>query len=129
MRFVIHNTPVDLGAATLGSENLMPDGTLRLWQWSAASGWLVAILLAGLLWQMRRAGPKREEMKPGRPDNQSLVALRKACSANDPRGARLAVLHWGTWQLGTGSGEGLDRIAGRCGGEIAKAIREKTTAA
>ena len=25
MRFVIHNTPVDLGAATLGSENLTPN--------------------------------------------------------------------------------------------------------
>ena len=111
-------------ARLLDSGSLMPEGTLRLWQWGAASGWLVAILLAGLLWQLSRAVPKREEMKPRRPDNQSLVALRKACSANDPRDARLALLHWGPWQLGTAPGEGLDRIADFCGGEIAKAIRE-----
>ena len=52
------------------------------------------------------------------------MSLRKACSSNDPQNARRAVLHWASEQLGLHNADGLEAVARRCGGEIAREIQE-----
>ena len=97
---------------------------LTRWQVGAFTGWLVAALLAGLLWQTRRQGAPQPVNSPPAPATRSMVSLRKACSSNDPQNARRAVLHWASEQLGLHNAVGLEAVARRCGGEIAREIQE-----
>ena len=118
-------------APNISSEATAPDTgvggageRLTRWQVGAFTGWLVAALLAGLLWQTRRQGAPQPVNSPPAPATRSMVSLRKACSSNDPQNARRAVLHWASEQLGLHNAVGLEAVARRCGGEIAREIQE-----
>ena len=118
-------------APNISSEATAPDTGvggagehLTRWQVGAFTGWLVAALLAGLLWQTRRQGAPQPVNSPPAPATRSMVSLRKACSSNDPQNARRAVLHWASEQLGLHNAVGLEAVARRCGGEIAREIQE-----
>ncbi|MDG1064791.1 MAG: BatD family protein [Luminiphilus sp.] len=98
----------------------------RLWQISAASGWLLAALLGYLLW-FRRQNAKVTTTHGQTAINaqkiQHLMSVRQACSTNDPIAARLAVLAWGLNRFNDSSPNTLNEIADRVGGELAEELR------
>jgi hypothetical protein len=74
-----------------------PSGRVsRYWLGTAALGWLLAAVFAGLWLRLRRRLNSARQ-KPGREKidaSKALVQLRLACSSNDPEAARQAVLNW-----------------------------------
>jgi hypothetical protein len=99
----------------------------RMWQVGAVAGWLVAMLLGGILWVGRRQGIKpasnRFEAAGQNRKVEQLMSVRKACSTNDPNAARLAVLAWGRNQFDNLSPHTLNSIAARVGGELGEELR------
>jgi hypothetical protein len=84
----------------------------RYWLGTAALGWLLAIVFAGLWLRLRRRlhsvrqKPGKEKIDAGK----ALVQLRLACSSNDPEAARLAVLHWFIDRRGTSRCPSLSEV-------------------
>lgn len=98
----------------------------RLWQMSAATGWLLAAILGALLWLRRRdakANPPHGQADIDAQKTQHLMSVRKACSTNDPVAARLAVLTWGHKRFDDSSPNTLNEIAARVGGDLAVELR------
>ena len=71
-----------------------------LWIWVlSGSGWVVALLMAGIMWISRRrdSGTSREDaLYQPDPGNlrQALVEVRRCAEQNDPAAIRRAVLAW-----------------------------------
>ena len=71
-----------------------------LWIWVlSGSGWIVALLMAGIMWMSRRRSPSTSrasavyQSDPGSL-RQALVEVRRCAEQNDPAAMRRAVLAW-----------------------------------
>ena len=121
--------PKDSANGDIATTPVLTEGTTvsrRLWQMSAASGWLLAAILGALLWLRRRdakANPPHGQADIDAQKTQHLMSVRKACSTNDPVAARLAVLTWGHKRFDDSSPNTLNEIAARVGGDLAVELR------
>lgn len=83
------------------------------WPWLAlvlGLGWLFT--LVWLFWSRTNAGKtKSETIDQELPLKQAIKALQKACAANDPKKAKLALLDWGRAQFNSTK---IESIASRC---------------
>jgi hypothetical protein len=98
----------------------------RLWQVGAVAGWLVAMLLGGILFARRQNAtpdPNNPQIAVQARKVQHLMSVRKACSTNDPYAARLAVLAWGRNQFDNLSPNTLNSIATKVGGDLEQELR------
>lgn len=96
-------TPVLLDAASTSQPGAEPMGApvpLPLWIWVlSGSGWIVALLMAGIIWMSRRrdSGTSQEDALY-QPDpgslRQALVEVRRSAEQNNPAAIRRAVLAW-----------------------------------
>jgi hypothetical protein len=96
-------TPVSLDAASTSQPGAEPMGApvpLPLWIWVlSGSGWIVALLMAGIIWMSRRRSPSTSrasavyQSDPGSL-RQALVKVRRCAEQNDPAAMRRAVLAW-----------------------------------
>ena len=121
--------PKDSANGDIATTPVLTEGTTvsrRLWQMSAATGWLLAAILGALLWLRRRdakANPPHDQADIDAQKTQHLMSVRKACSTNDPVAARLAVLTWGHKRFDDSSPNTLNEIAARVGGDLAEELR------
>ena len=121
--------PKDSANSDIATTPVLTEGTIvsrRLWQMSAATGWLLAAILGALLWLRRRdakANPPHGQADIDAQKTQHLMSVRKACSTNDPVAARLAVLTWGHKRFDDSSPNTLNEIAARVGGDLAVELR------
>lgn len=121
--------PKDSANGDIATTPVLTEGTTvskRLWQMSAATGWLLAAILGALLWLRRRgakANPPHGQADIDAQKTQHLMSVRKACSTNDPVAARLAVLTWGHKRFDDSSPNTLNEIAARVGGDLAVELR------
>ena len=121
--------PKDSANSDIATTPVLTEGTTvsrRLWQMSAATGWLLAAILGALLWLRRRdakANPPHGQADIDAKKTQHLMSVRKACSTNDPVAARLAVLTWGHKRFDDSSPNTLNEIAARVGGDLAVELR------
>ena len=121
--------PKDSANSEIATTPVLTEGTTvsgRLWQMSAATGWLLAAILGALLWLRRRdakANPPHGQADIDAQKTQHLMSVRKACSTNDPVAARLAVLTWGHKRFDDSSPNTLNEIAARVGGDLAVELR------
>ena len=121
--------PKDSDNGDIATTTVLTEGTTvsrRLWQMSAATGWLLAAILGALLWLRRRdakANPPHGQADIDAQKTQHLMSVRKACSTNDPVAARLAVLTWGHKRFDDSSPNTLNEIAARVGGDLAVELR------
>jgi hypothetical protein len=121
--------PKDSANSDIATTPVLTEGTTvsgRLWQISAATGWLLAAILGALLWLRRRdakANPPHDQADIDAQKTQHLMSVRKACSTNDPVAARLAVLTWGHKRFDDSSPNTLNEIAARVGGDLAEELR------
>ena len=121
--------PKDSANSDIATTPVLTEGTTvsrRLWQMSAATGWLLAAILGALLWLRRRdakANPPHGQADLDAQKTQHLMSVRKACSTNDPVAARLAVLTWGHKRFDDSSPNTLNEIAARVGGDLAVELR------
>ena len=121
--------PKDSDNGDIATTPVLTEGTTvsrRLWQMSAATGWLLAAILGALLWLRRRdakANPPHGQADIDAQKTQHLMSVRKACSTNDPVAARLAVLTWGHKRFDDSSPNTLNEIAARVGGDLAVELR------
>lgn len=121
--------PKDSANSDIATTPVLTEGTTvnrRLWQMSAATGWLLAAILGALLWWRRRdvkASPPHGQADIDAQKTQHLMSVRKACSTNDPVAARLAVLTWGHKRFDDSSPNTLNEIAARVGGDLAVELR------
>ena len=121
--------PKDSANSDIATTPVLTEGTTvsgRLWQISAATGWLLAAILGALLWLRRRdakANPPHDQADIDAQKTQHLMSVRKACSTNDPVAARLAVLTWGHKRFDDSSPNTLNEIAARVGGDLAVELR------
>ena len=121
--------PKDSANSDIATTPVLTEGTTvsrRLWQMSAATGWLLAAILGALLWLRRRdakANPPHGQADIDAQKTQHLMSVRKACSTNDPVAARLAVLTWGHKRFDDSSPNTLNEIAARVGGDLAVELR------
>ena len=121
--------PKDSANSEIATTPVLTEGTTvsrRLWQMSAATGWLLAAILGALLWLRRRdakANPPHGQADIDAQKTQHLMSVRKACSTNDPVAARLAVLAWGHKRFDDSSPNTLNEIAARVGGDLAVELR------
>ena len=121
--------PKDSANSEIATTPVLTEGTTvsrRLWQMSAATGWLLAAILGALLWLRRRdakANPPHGQADIDAQKTQHLMSVRKACSTNDQVAARLAVLTWGHKRFDDSSPNTLNEIAARVGGDLAVELR------
>jgi hypothetical protein len=121
--------PKDSANSDIATTPVLTESTTvsgRLWQISATTGWLLAVILGALLWLRRRDA--KANLPHGQTDidaqkTQHLMSVRKACSTNDPVAARLAVLTWGHKRFNDSSPNTLNEIAARVGGDLAEELR------
>lgn len=99
-----------------------------LWPALAASGWLLAALLGALLIRRRRGAALSDAQTPagsGRPmSSRELIPLRLACTQNDPRAARDALIHWGRAYVGNNTITSLTTLAAEVDPALASEIRD-----
>ena len=96
-------TPVSLDAASTSQPGAEPMGAPvppPLWIWVlSGSGWIVALLMAGIMWISRRrdSGTSQEDaLYQPDPGNlrQALVEVRRSAEQTNPAAIRRAVLAW-----------------------------------
>ena len=96
-------TPAPLDAASPNQPTTELSGapaTLPVWAWIlSGSGWLVALLLAGMMWMSRRdrSAATAGDITPHRDASslrQALVEIRRCAEQNDPASLRRAILSW-----------------------------------
>ena len=81
------------------------------WPWIAALGWSLAAVFAVLwLWQRRTQRAQPEKASPNGDSSKPLVALRLACSSNNPEAARAAIINWGKSRLAPDKAVTLEAI-------------------
>ena len=99
-------------------------GNLYLWQWLAGAGWVLALAMGWRLWSRGR-GPTTDHSNTAqkRRSSSDLVALKRACTSNDPQAAREAVLGWANNRINTQHASSLDGIASHVGGLLAGELR------
>ncbi len=104
-------------------------GAAGPWPWVALMlgvGWLLT--LGWMLWGRRRIREQGTLLQPlATPRSNSALgkardALRSACVAGDPRGARSALLAWGRARWPQDAPQGLGGLAMRLGGEDTQAL-------
>lgn len=96
------SAPLTAQVAQPSQPEIAPSSSTRhtlLWPLIAALGWLLAVLLGGLLWQTKRsqvtvATPAKNASADPTRLTGALVALRLACQQNDPTAARRALINW-----------------------------------
>ena len=96
-------TPAPLDAASPNQPTTELSGapaTLPVWAWIlSGSGWLAALLLAGMMWMSRRdrSAAAAGDIAPHRDASslrQALVEIRRCAQQNDPASLRRAILSW-----------------------------------
>ena len=96
-------TPAPLDAASPNQPTTELSGapaTLPVWAWIlSGSGWLAALLLAGMMWMSRRdrSAATAGDIAPHRDASslrQALVEIRRCAEQNDPASLRRAILSW-----------------------------------
>ena len=96
-------TPVSLDATSTSQTGAEPVGApvaTPLWIWIlSGSGWIVALLMAGIMWMSRRrshsTSPTSAVYQPDPGSlRQALVEVRRSAEQNDPPAIRRAVLAW-----------------------------------
>ena len=96
-------TPVSLDATSTSQTGAEPVGApvaTPLWIWIlSGSGWIVALLMAGIMWKSRRrshsTSPTSAVYQPDPGSlRQALVEVRRSAEQNDPPAIRRAVLAW-----------------------------------
>ena len=96
-------TPAPLDAASPNQPTTELSGapaTLPVWAWIlSGSGWLAALLLAGMMWMSRRdrSAATAGDITPHRDASslrQALVEIRRCAEQNDPASLRRAILSW-----------------------------------
>lgn len=96
-------TPAPLDAASPNQPTTELSGapaTLPVWAWIlSGSGWLAALLLAGMMWMSRRdrSAAAAGDIAPRRDASslrQALVEIRRCAEQNDPASLRRAILSW-----------------------------------
>ena len=95
-------TPAPLDAASPNQPTTELSGapaTLPVWAWIlSGSGWLAALLLAGMMWTSRRdRSAAAGDIAPHRDASslrQALVEIRRCAEQNDPASLRRAILSW-----------------------------------
>ena len=96
-------TPAPLDAASPNQPTTELSGapaTLPVWAWIlSGSGWLAALLLAGMMWMSRRdrSAAAAGDIAPHRDASslrQALVEIRRCAEQNDPASLRRAILSW-----------------------------------
>ena len=96
-------TPTPLDAASRNQPTTERNGapaTLPVWAWIlSGSGWLAALLLAGMMWISRRDRPVAAagDLAPHRDASslrQALVEIRRCTEQNDLASLRRAILSW-----------------------------------
>ena len=96
-------TPAPLVAASPNQPTTELSGapaTLPVWAWIlSGSGWLAALLLAGMMWMSRRdrSAAAAGDIAPHRDASslrQALVEIRRCAEQNDPTSLRRAILSW-----------------------------------
>ena len=96
-------TPAPLNAASPNQPTTELSGapaTLPVWAWIlSGSGWLAALLLAGMMWMSRRdrSAAAAGDIAPRRDASslrQALVEIRRCAEQNDPASLRRAILSW-----------------------------------
>lgn len=92
------------------------------WQWIAllfGLGWLFTVLWIG--WARFKAGKaKTGVIDQQLPVKQAIKELQKACAANEPKKAKLALLDWGRAQFNSSK---LESIALQCSAECQAEIK------
>ena len=96
-------TPLSLDAASTSQPGAEPMGAPvppPLWIWVlSGSGWIVALLMAGIMWMSRRRSPSTSrasavyQSDPGSL-RQALVEVRRSAEQTNPAAIRRAVLAW-----------------------------------
>lgn len=99
-----------------------------IWLGVGALGWILAAVFAGLLWHQRgqshRGGPANSRVSAVPSiGNRELVPLRLACSENNARAARDALLIWGQRYLQSDMPPTLSQLAQRFPNELGNEIR------
>ena len=96
-------TPVSLDAASTSQPGAEPMGAPvppPLWIWVlSGSGWIVALLMAGIMWISRRRSPSTSRASAVYQSDpaslrQALVEVRRCAEQNNPAAMRRAVLAW-----------------------------------
>lgn len=96
-------TPAPLDAASPNQPTTELSGapaTLPVWAWIlSGSGWLAALLLAGMMWMSRRdrSAAAAGDIAPHRDASslrQALLEIRRCAEQNDPASLRRAILSW-----------------------------------
>ena len=96
-------TPAPLDAASPNQPTTELSGapaTLPVWAWIlSGSGWLAALLLAGMMWMSRRdrsaaAAGDIARHRDASSLRQALVEIRRCAEQNDPASLRRAILSW-----------------------------------
>ena len=102
-------TPAPLDAASHNQPTTERSGapaTLPVWAWIlSGSGWLAALLLAGMMWISRRDRSVAAvgDIAPHRDASslrQALVEIRRCTEQNDPASLRRAILSWARLHYG-----------------------------
>lgn len=126
-------TPTTLSTpelTNLGVTSMRPEAeaknTLWAWQVMAIVGWCLVIILVWLIWRVRRSNPiSLTAIKPlAATSSRTLVALRLACSANNPQAAREALLDWARQRLPHSSVFSLANLAETCSPALSQEIRQ-----
>lgn len=96
-------TPASLDATSTSPTGAEPVGAPvapPLWIWVlSGSGWIVALLMAGIMWMSRRRSPSTSRASAAYQSDpgslrQALVKVRRCAEQNDPAAMRRAVLAW-----------------------------------
>lgn len=123
---VAGGTNVVSAAVTPSSQTTeQPGGSevLLAWQIATGFGWLVAVILGGLLWQKRQPHKSTRVVTDNGSASRSLVSLKVACSRNDPLAARDALIGWGQARLKLTTPLTLTRLAASVNANLASEIR------
>lgn len=95
------------------------------WQLAAVVGWMLVVVLAGLLWRSRGllANSPKGAKSTTTVSGSGLIPMRLACSANNPQAARDALLAWARHRSPQGAAT-LAAVAQTCSPALAQEIHQ-----
>lgn len=100
----------------------------RLWQAISlvlALGWLLTIVVA---WRKTRSGGNARSADGNRRIGGAIRAVQNACSANDPRRAKDALLRWSALIWADDPPHSIGAIEARCGRDMARELADLNSA-